>query len=85
VRLRGRRELRIVAEELVEPADHVHATTHRSEHHFALVTREHAARRRDAEDEGAGRVTRQRDGMAEVVAQRDRVRLMAENDTGVLA
>ena len=83
VRRCGRRELRVVVEELVQAVDDVHPAAHRVEHDAALVRREHAAGGRHPEDEEVGDAARQRDRVREVGADRDPVRRVVEHRAGV--
>ena len=78
-------ELGVLGEELVEAVDQAHAPRHGVEHQRPLVRREHAAGGGDAEDEGVDRVADEAQGLIEVGADRDVVRLAAEDLAGVEA
>ena len=80
---RGRRELEVVVEELVQAVDDVHPAAHRLEHDAALVRRQQAAERRDPEDEVVGDAARVGDGVREVGADRDPVGDVVEVRAGI--
>ena len=83
VRRLGRRELRVVVEELVQAIDDAHAPTHGGEHDAALQRREHAAQGGHAEDEEVRYAPGEDDRVRHVGADRDAVRLVVEIRAGV--
>ena len=78
-RCTGRRELRIVVQELMQTVYDVHPETHRLKHDTAVMFRQQACRRGDAEDEVVGYEAHVREYVREVPTDGDGVRLLAKH------